>query len=194
MNTKLFLLAFLFSIIITPLVIVVAKALKINYYPNASTMHKKPIPLLGGVAIWLSFSLVLLFFSSYNADLICIFIAASTVFIVGLIDDVKRGGLSSYIRFSVGVVASIVVISRGIMISFLPNVWWGRILEFFVTIIWIVGVTNAYNLLDGLDGLACGSAAINCFFFFLIAAQTAQTVGYPPRVAGWRPRRWPDDR
>ena len=59
-------------------------------------------------------------------------------------------------------------------VSFLPNGWWKNLGEALVTVVWIVGVTNAYNFLDGLDGLAAGSAAINFFFFFTILYSTAR--------------------
>ncbi len=168
----LFLLAFFLSLSITPLISFISEKFNILYYPNSNTIHKSPIPIIGGVCIWLAFSIILLF--NISVDLLIILIAATLVFVVGLLDDLKKDGISSYIRIFFQILAGIIIISRGMTVTFLPNTWWGNLFENIITIIWIVGITNAYNLLDGLDGLACGSAVINVFFFLLISYFTLQ--------------------
>jgi len=168
-------LSLLLSLAITPLVIIFASRKKIVYPPSTSTIHKRPIPLLGGVIVWVSFFTVLWFFYPVRKELFGIFIAATLVFSVGLFDDLKKG-VSSYLRFFIQVFASLIIVSAGIVFTFLPNTWWGKTGEYLLSIIWIVGICNAYNMLDGLDGLAVGAGVINAFFFFIIARITQQSA------------------
>ena len=158
---------------LTPLLIIFSKRKKILYFPTTTTMHKKPVPILGGVAIWMVFSLGLFIFYRTQSDFWPIFWAGALVFSVGLVDDVKKG-ISSYFRLFIQILAGFIAVSAGIVFTFLPNVAWGKVGEYILSVIWMVGICNTYNMLDGLDGLAIGSGVINAFFFLVISQISQQ--------------------
>jgi UDP-GlcNAc:undecaprenyl-phosphate GlcNAc-1-phosphate transferase len=101
-----------------------------------------------------------------------LFSGACIIFIVGLIDDAK--GLSAGFRIFVQLVAATLLVANDLKISFLPNSWWGDLLEIVITYVWILGITNAFNYLDGVDALCGGIAVIAAFFFAVVLAGTGQ--------------------
>jgi len=139
--------------------------------PDKRNVHKKPTPLLGGVAVY--FGLLAGFimnFSSLRA-FVPLVVCSTILLILGLIDDVK--GLSAHFRLFCQMVLGLILISTSNeRVSFLPSGLLGDTSEVIITLIWIVGVTNAYNYLDGLDGLCAGSVVINlcCFCVILFIA------------------------
>jgi UDP-GlcNAc:undecaprenyl-phosphate GlcNAc-1-phosphate transferase len=99
-------------------------------------------------------------------------IGSTMILVVGVVDDVK--GLSATFRLLVQFVAAVVVIGSGVRFSFLPNNSWGNAGEIVLTLVWVIGITNALNYLDGIDGLAAGIACIIAVFFSIICYQTNQ--------------------
>lgn len=168
----LFVLSFLLSFILTPLIIKLAQWLKVFDYPNSQKIHRRPMPLLGGVAVYIAFMLPLLFNLPSSQALQGIMIAGTVIFVTGLIDDIKK--VPAATRLFVQVCAALILILYGIKLSFLPPGLLGNIGECLLTMVWIVGITNAMNCLDGIDGLttALGIVAGGCFF--LIAYQSDQ--------------------
>ena len=150
----------------------VAFKTKVLDYPGGRKVHAQATPLLGGVGIYAGLLVAVYFNLSCFNFVLPFFLGATAIFIIGLIEDTR--GLSAQTRFLLQVAVSLVLVKMGVSVSFLPIGWWKNIGEALVTVIWIVGVTNAYNFLDGLDGLAAGSAAINFFFFFVILYSTNQ--------------------
>ena len=140
--------------------------------PGKGKIHKTPTPLLGGLAILLGVSITLCLNPQVVKGFFAILIGGTVILIVNLIDDIK--GLSARFRFSVEFFVALLVILSGVRISFLPTGFWGDLGEVVITLIWLVGLTNAFNYLDGIDGLAAGSAAINACFFSLILYGTQQ--------------------
>ena len=167
-----FILAFLLSFILTPLIIKLARWLKIFDYPNSQKIHSRPLPLLGGVAVYIAFMLPLLFNVLSSKPLQGVMIAGSIIFIVGLIDDIKK--VPPATRLITQISAASILVLYGIKISFLPPGLLGNIGECLLTIVWIVGITNAVNFLDGIDGLASVLGIVTGGCFFLIAYQTDQ--------------------
>jgi len=168
-----FLVVLLVTYLFTFTVRRIAVALDIVDRPSKRKVHREPVPLLGGLAIYFGLFLgMLLNFGTFKANL-ALFLGASLVLFIGLIDDVK--GLSAKLRFVVQLIAGLIVVLSGVRISFLPPGTFGNLAEMVITLIWLVGVTNAFNYLDGLDGLACGSAIINSFYFSLILFISSQT-------------------
>ena len=106
-------------------------------------------------------------------EILAVFLAGTLIFFVGAIED--TWGVSAPIRLLVQVVAVVVLVQAGVVLTFLPATWWGVAGEWALTFLWIVGITNAFNFLDGLDGLATGSAAIHAFFVGVYAHTTGQT-------------------
>jgi UDP-GlcNAc:undecaprenyl-phosphate GlcNAc-1-phosphate transferase len=167
-----FLTAFLVTLASTPLLRLLAFKLQILDFPGARKIHKTATPLLGGVAIYLGLLSGLFIGWKSFSFLYPLIISATIILIIGFINDTI--GLSAQFRLLCQVLVSLILISSGIRISFLPPTLWGNILEVIITIIWIVGVTNAYNYLDGLDGLAAGSAVVNAVCFAVILYGTGQ--------------------
>ncbi len=166
------LLSFLVTFVSLPLIRKLAVKLKVLDYPGGRKVHQEVTPLLGGLGIY-GAVMVALFAEFSRLELIMpILVGATFIFIVGLIEDIK--GLSAQIRFLCQLGISLVMIISGLQVSFMPNNFLGNLIEMAITIFWIVGLTNAYNYLDGLDGLASGSAAINLFFFAVILYNTGQ--------------------
>lgn len=124
-------------------------------------IHKKPTPLIGGLAIYAGFTLSTAIFCEYNGNLFALWIGGSILVFVGILDD--KFSLSVISKLLMQISAAFVAIACGVTISHITL--FGKIIimgvwEIPVTVLWIVGLTNAINLIDGLDGLACGISAI----------------------------------
>lgn len=154
---------FIASILITPLVKKLAIKIGATDAPNQRKVHAKIMPRLGGLAIYISFIIGLVILrpeAPYNSAII---LGSLIIIITGVIDDMKE--LSAKIKLLGQLAAAaLVVIWGGVQVSFI-NVPFGGPIEFGVfsiplTILWIVGITNAINLIDGLDGLAAGVSSI----------------------------------
>jgi UDP-GlcNAc:undecaprenyl-phosphate GlcNAc-1-phosphate transferase len=169
--------AFLVSLLVTyfsiPLLRIAAFKFKILDYPGGRKIHRVATPLLGGLGIYLGLVIGLAFNLAYIKPFFPILIGATIILFIGLFEDIKPG-TNALLRLSLQLVAALVLIANGMQVSFLPNNLWGNIGEIAITLFWILGVTNAYNYLDGMDGLAAGSSAINLFFFAIILYNTGQ--------------------
>jgi UDP-GlcNAc:undecaprenyl-phosphate GlcNAc-1-phosphate transferase len=144
----------------------------------AHKKHLKPMPLAGGIA--LVFSLVVLapVFHLVNKDLSPLLIALVIIFIFGLWDDAQ--GLGAPLKLVGQILASIFLIASDVSVHFLEGLSIPRlsgnvlvVLDWGVTILWFIGITNAFNLIDSMDGLAVGIAGI-AFAFFMIMSLVAQ--------------------
>lgn len=140
--------------------------------PNKRKVHQHPVPLLGGMAIFVGVLTAFAFFPESLRHLWVILAGAAVMLYMGALDDMK--GLSAKLRISIQLLVSAVVVIVGNRVSFLPPTWWGTTAEFFISMMWFVGVTNAFNYLDGLDGLASGSAALNFLALLAILYGTNQ--------------------
>jgi UDP-GlcNAc:undecaprenyl-phosphate/decaprenyl-phosphate GlcNAc-1-phosphate transferase len=164
-------LAFTLSAGITPVVIAAARRWNLMDRPGARKVHDRPIPRLGGVVIFLTM-LILLGLSictglvkAGQIDLsqtLLVSAAVGIIFATGLFDDLR--GLRARTKLFWQVAAAILVCSGGIRLTEIPLTATASIplgeLSWLVTILWLVGMTNALNLIDGLDGLAGGIAAL----------------------------------
>lgn len=168
----LFIFILLVVYFITPLFKRLAIRFNILDMPSERKVHKKPTPLLGGLVVYIGVMLGFLFSYKNLNFLSGVLISATIIFIIGLIDDIR--GLSAQFRIIGQFIATLIIISLGVRLSFLPNNIWGNIGEIILTLIWVIGITNALNYLDGIDGLAAGIAAISLFFFSIISYQTRQ--------------------
>ena len=164
------LLAGLFALglatVVTPLVGRVAGRIGLVAYPKRDRWHRTPTPLLGGVAIFVgSVPLVGLIAEAVSAHMIdrfaALLIGAVLIFALGLIDDLKT--LPPYAKLLGQIVAACVLVASLPVTRYLP--W--SVLMVPVMIFWIVGVTNAFNLLDNMDGLSAGIAAIISLTLFV---------------------------
>ncbi|MBE7012596.1 MAG: undecaprenyl/decaprenyl-phosphate alpha-N-acetylglucosaminyl 1-phosphate transferase [Ruminococcaceae bacterium] len=171
-----FSIAFFVSLASTPLVKTLAHKIGAIDIPDGKRrVHKSPIPRLGGLAIFLGFMCAVFAFVKIDTQVRGILIGAVLIVAIGILDDVKQ--LKATVKLAVQIIAAIIVVSHDVKIvaltvpsfiidsGFLPLKW----LSFPITILWIVAVTNAVNLIDGLDGLAVGISSIATFSLFFIA-------------------------
>lgn len=137
--------------------------------PKGRKAHEMPTALLGGVAVFVAFAVTVLYNFSFNDELKGVLLGGLLVFCVGLLDDLRE--ISATIKLVAQLGATAILIQHGVVISFLPDELWGNICEWILTALWIIGITNAINFLDGMDGLATGICGIVGVFFGLVALQ-----------------------
>ena len=146
-------------------------------------LHSSPLPRLGGVAIFLSFSCCMALAAAWAwyhprmhstfsiRTTLTILVPASLVFLLGVYDDIR--GVGPYVKFSVQAVAATMLFMGGLRIVNIPVVFGNSNLPWFVglplTILWVLAITNAFNLIDGLDGLAAGSALFSTLVAFVVS-------------------------
>ncbi len=162
--------AFLLAAGTTPLMRRVALRLGVVDMPAARKLHSKPMPLMGGVAIFAAFIVSLSLFGdrAYVREVVGILLGATICSLVGLVDD--RSSLRPRAKLLVQLLAAGILVLSGVSIQ-LP---WLGVLNLPVTLVWVVGITNAMNLLDNMDGLCGGVAMIASTFFLLLAAMNGQ--------------------
>jgi len=169
----LFVFSFLLAFFSTKVIGRIAAKLKILDHPNERKIHKKPIPLLGGLAIFGSYVATIIFNFNFSRELKGVVIGGTIILIIGLVDDIKH--IPATWKLISQVLASSILILYGVKLSFLPNTWWGNAGEVLLTVIWVVGITNAVNFFDGMDGLATGLTVIGSLSFFIVAEITGQS-------------------
>ena len=181
-----FLLAFITAFVITPYSIRLAKKVGAVDYPNDRRVNKKPMPRLGGIAVIAGFLvsaiyLIITMRIENNIDFITdglgkkllgFLFGAMVLGITCYIDDVK--GISPLVKLAGQLIAAIIVVSCGVRIDnftipFKENsIMINEVISYILTIGWIVGITNAINLIDGLDGLSSGITLIACISMLII--------------------------
>jgi UDP-GlcNAc:undecaprenyl-phosphate GlcNAc-1-phosphate transferase len=197
-----FCLSLLLSLSLTPWARRLAIKFKILDYPGERKLQDKPIPLMGGLAIFLAFLvaiivniLILLIIKSnpgflnllpsvlgsiltrnlprlFNVlpQLIGILLGGIVILLLGLIDDIR--GLRPETKILGQVMVILPLITLGVRITlFIPNFY----ISGLITILWMVAIINAFNLLDNMDGLTTGVGLIACFMFFIVTSQQHQT-------------------
>jgi len=176
-NFPLYLLAFLLplllSLALTPLVRLLALRFGRLDTPTDIKTHKVPTPLFGGAAVFLAFAatlLILRFYTSFPTgtlrDLRVMLMGGAVMFLLGLIDDMyKPHGLGVKAKFAVQFAVAIFVVMYGFRIRFIHPEY----LAAALSVLWIVGVSNAFNIIDIMDGLSAGQAVLAAFGFLLIA-------------------------
>jgi len=167
-------LSFSFSFCLTPIFRWLAPTLGAMDIPNARKNHGEATPLLGGGAVFLSFLLVILINGIYSRELVAVLAASSLLFIVGVIDDIKD--VKAGLKLLAQLIAVGSVMYQGIVMRVFPESW-GIISDLCnggLTILWILGITNAFNFFDGMDGMASGLGVIIAFFLGVVAFQTDQ--------------------
>ena len=155
----------------TPLARRIAPRLGVMDIPGPRKVHARPMPLLGGAAIVLASIATLLIFENRFEfqQLIGILFGAAWVSLLGIFDD--RWGLRPILKLLGQVLAAGILIISGVKVQVLPS----DIINIGITLVWIVGLTNSLNLLDNMDGLSGGVAAVGAAFFMVMAAVSKQT-------------------
>ncbi|MBQ4598624.1 MAG: undecaprenyl/decaprenyl-phosphate alpha-N-acetylglucosaminyl 1-phosphate transferase [Clostridia bacterium] len=162
--------AMLLAYALTPIVRVLAIKIKAIDIPTDNRrMHHKPIPRIGGLAIFLAFLIATVSFCKPDRDMMTILIGGGTLVLLGILDDIYR--LNAFVKLAVQIIVALFAVSQGITIDFIG--FGGEYIPFGIwsvpiTVFWIVGLTNAVNFIDGLDGLACGVSIISSISLFLV--------------------------
>ena len=156
------LVTFLASTILTPFIIKAAHHAGALDMPNARKVHTKPIPRMGGLAIFGAFLLGYMLFARMSNQMLSILIGGFIIVLTGLFDDIKP--VPAKIKFILQIMAASVVVFYGNIylsrITFFIDFTIPEPLNYIVTIIYMVGIMNAINLIDGLDGLSSGVCSI----------------------------------
>lgn len=163
-----FFVAIIISYGFTPLIRQIAFKIKLLDHPNSKKSHGHPTPLLGGLSIFLAFFTGVLFTTDINY---CIFgiLAGSTILLVlGIVDD--KLGMMPEVKLSAQVLVALIAYKAGVRVVTFEDYY----LSMFFTVFWIVGITNAFNLLDNLNGLSSGIAGISSVFFGIMALLNSQ--------------------
>ncbi|NOZ20533.1 MAG: undecaprenyl/decaprenyl-phosphate alpha-N-acetylglucosaminyl 1-phosphate transferase [Planctomycetes bacterium] len=191
-----FAVSFLLTLILTPIVRKLAPRLGLVDRPAERKMHAEPMPMGGGIAIFVGVAtpiliglLVTLFLAMGLAPpgapeivreqlpllkaavpkVAALLIGGAVIFTIGILDD--RKGLGVPVRFAIEIAAALLLVLCGMNITlFIEN----PIVCALITIAWVVGITNAFNFLDNMDGLSTGTALILSCIFFVVAVQTQQ--------------------
>jgi UDP-GlcNAc:undecaprenyl-phosphate GlcNAc-1-phosphate transferase len=173
-----FLFAFSLATVLTPLARVIACRIGALDLPAERKIHERSTPLLGGLSIIVAFGAALLSNMILDTEMVIMLAASAVLAVVSFFDDWK--GLSAKVKLIIQLVLVLVMIWNGIILELFPvHAWWGYGLNALFTIVWIVGITNAMNFIDGMDGLATGLAAIIALFLGIVAFQTDQsTLGW----------------
>lgn len=156
------------SLILVPIVKKVAHHIGAIDYPNERKVHKKPIPRLGGLAIFLSFLIGYMCFGQVTTQMISILIGSFIIIALGICDDIKP--VPARYKFLVQTIAACIVVFYGHIYIDMVSIFgleivfgaWG----YPLAVLLIVSIINAVNLIDGLDGLAAGTSSI---FFLTIS-------------------------
>lgn len=157
-----FLLSLAVSIISTPLVKKIAYRFNILDKPSGRKVHREHMPRLGGLAIVFGVIAGFLYLTPDSPYMSRVVLGAIIIIIVGIIDD--KVTLSPKGKLAGQIAAALVVVSSGLHIEYVTIPFYGKLefgfLSYAITVLWIVGITNAINLIDGLDGLAAGVSSI----------------------------------
>jgi UDP-GlcNAc:undecaprenyl-phosphate/decaprenyl-phosphate GlcNAc-1-phosphate transferase len=165
--------SFLCAYLLSPIIRLVALKLRILDRPDWRKIHEQPTPLLGGGAVYVAFSSAILLNGVFLPGMKILLLGGTLIFIMGLIDDVK--GLPALIKFTLQILISCFVVLIGdIQLTFFYATRWEAFLNIPLTVLWIVGLTNAMNFFDGIDGLASAMSIIAAFFLGVLAFNTGQ--------------------
>lgn len=191
MKTYLFIYAasLLLSLTLTPLAIWLGRRFGLTDGLDVRKVHRKPVPRIGGLAVYISVVSVVLsalyllgatgdVSDPTQAKMRVLVLAATLIFLLGLADDIRA--LRARLKLFVQLAAATLVYAGGIRIGSIAVAEWSPVdLQWFawpMTVLWIVGITNAVNLSDGVDGLATGVSMIACGVIMLLAFRSDQAV------------------
>ena len=144
--------------------------------------HTRPTPLAGGLLILLVLCLTFLLKPSYTLEIIVVLLSALIVFFFGLWDDLK--GLTAFPKLIGQLLASLLLIRAGVQVRFIAILFseynlpmeLTHGLNIFITLFWLIGITNAFNMIDSMDGIVAGIGVIASMFFLSAAVFSSQPI------------------
>lgn len=178
------LLAFFVALFASMMLVVPVRAFALRVgmvdLPGPRKVHRAPVPLLGGLAMYAAvvIAVLLAFHGPAQSQIAAILIGATLVATVGILDD--RGMLHHQVKLFVGMpLAAGILLLSGVRASVFGVLFGGRtgnVLDAVLTILWVVGITASFSILDHMDGLCAGVAAMASVFFALLAYINGQTL------------------
>jgi UDP-GlcNAc:undecaprenyl-phosphate GlcNAc-1-phosphate transferase len=173
---KVFLLSLFLSLLLVPIIRYISIKLNNVDRPTDIKTHKGVVPLSGGIAVFVAFSVSLFivrFSTSFPTgtlrDIRYILLGSFLILLIGIIDDFKKPkGISAGIKFFLEIIIAIFMISRGFSINFIKPDHFALVLS----VIWIVGITNSFNIIDIMDGLSSSQIFIAAISFLIISIPT----------------------
>jgi UDP-GlcNAc:undecaprenyl-phosphate/decaprenyl-phosphate GlcNAc-1-phosphate transferase len=179
-TAKIVLTSILLAFLLGPPGIWLARRFGLVDYPGAAAhkLHSRPTPLAGGIILILCLPLVMSIWGMWHEDLWDLFIGAAVIFVFGLLDDYY--GFNALQKFSGQIIGAVVLVLNGFSVQFLDGFGLSfgelpvNILQIIITIFWLVGITNAFNLTDSMDGLTAGLVAISAGFFMMTSLVSGQ--------------------
>lgn len=155
--------ALILALVITPWVKKLALRWGALDAPGERKVHCQVMPRMGGLAIYLAFTAVVLFTQPLARPVLGLLVGGGWIMALGILDDIKE--LSARKKLVGQILGALILVAFGFRVEFVTNPFMEGLillgkLTIPVTILWIIGVTNAVNLIDGLDGLAAGTSAI----------------------------------
>ena len=184
-----FLLAFITSFVMTPYTIKLAKKVGAIDLPNDRRVNKKPIPRIGGIAIIVGFIVSVIFLiismklehkmlfrdsNQYLEKFVGFFAVIDVIGIAAYVDDIRE--LRPWQKLVAQLTAATIMFVFDVRIDTINQNLINPIFSYFLTVFWIVGITNAVNLIDGLDGLSSGTTLISCIFLLIIFATNVSSL------------------
>ncbi|PLX67011.1 MAG: undecaprenyl-phosphate alpha-N-acetylglucosaminyl 1-phosphate transferase [Denitrovibrio sp.] len=171
-------IGFIISVVSVPLIAKLASKANVVDVPDSRKIHTTPTPLLGGLGIFLSYIIIILLLDDMPKEVLSIFAASTIILALGLTDDIFD--LSPYSKLVVQTFATSVIILNTelrfnisvINLPFFDQPIWTIIL----TYLWIIGVTNSLNLIDGINGLSGGVSLISFTVISIVAHNTGSTI------------------
>lgn len=162
--------ALVIAVAVTPLSKWLAPHVGVMAVPRSRDIHTRPVPRMGGIAIFVGVMAVAILFSDrkFVGESAAILFGAALMSFLGLMDD--RFSLSAYVRLAAQIGTALLMWYVGVRVQVFDN----AILDATITVIWIVGLTNAMNFLDNMDGLLAGISAVVSAFFLLLAVINGQ--------------------
>jgi len=152
----------------TPLARQIAFKIRLVDHPNSKKSHAHPTPLLGGLAIFMAFFVATFFTTNPNNYIFGILIGGAILLMLGVIDD--KLGMMPKMKLSGQILVALIVFKAGVRVITFEDYY----MSMFFTVFWIVGITNAFNLLDNLNGLSGGIAGISAVFLGILALKDGQ--------------------
>lgn len=174
--------AFAISYAATPIVKKLAFIIgAIDIPKDERRMHKSAIPTIGGVAIFYGALISILCFCNIDHQLMGVLLGTVVIVTLGVLDDIMD--IPALVKFAIQIGSALLVVAHGVRIDHFTNPFYWQEAQYIslgmwsvpITVFWIVGVTNAFNLIDGLDGLSVGVSAISAISLFSIAILTGET-------------------
>lgn len=162
------LVSFTLAVLATPAMLAIARRIGLLDLPSVRKAHGHPTPMLGGLAIYFSFLAVMVAFSRSYPRLSGVVIGATVILLCGLIDDAR--GLSAKAKLVGQLAAAVILVHFGVRAELTGYL----LVDFIVSVLWAVGMINAFNLLDNMDGLSAGVAGIASWCFFVLAFHSQQ--------------------